>query len=151
MSDIRLLTSAEVPFLLEGARAFFKEGNLIGELSESHFIQALQGYIESGVGFVLVSGNPPFRGSIAGAIFPDFATGRKRCMEFYWYVNKAERGFTGLRLLKAFEEEAKKRGAEHVLMMHLVAGQEEQFTHLYTRLGYTLKEQVFSKTINPQS
>lgn len=148
MNDIRTLSSAEVPLLLEGARAFFAEGNLIGELNEAHFVKTIQGYIDSGVGFVLTAGNPPFRGSIAGAIFPDFATGQPRCMEFFWYVNKAERGFVGVRLLKAFEVEAEKRGAKHVLMMHLVAGQEGKFTDFFTRSGYTLKEQVFSKTIN---
>lgn len=147
MSDIRLLTSAEVPFLLEGARAFFREGNLLGELNENHFVKTLQGYIDSGVGFVLVSGNPPFRGSIAGIIFPDFATGKPRCMEFFWYVNQDERGFVGIKLLKAFEDEAKKRGAEHVLMMHLVTSDSDKFSHFFCRSGYQLKEQVFSKTI----
>ncbi len=147
MSDIRLLTSAEVPFLLEGARSFFGEGNLIGKLDEAHFVKTLRGYIDSGIGFILVAGNPPFRGSIAGVVFPDFATGKPRCMEFFWYVPKEERGIVGLRLLRAFEVEAKNRGADHVLMMHLVAGQEEKFTHLFTRLGYTLREQVFAKQL----
>lgn len=148
MNDIRLLSSSEVPLLLPGARAFFAEGNLIGELNEAHFVDSLQAYIDKGIGFVLVAGNPPFRGAIAGAIFPDFASGVPRCMEFFWYVNQQERGFIGVRLLKEFENEAKKRGADNVLMMHLVAGKQDQFSAFFERCGYKLREQVFAKKLN---
>lgn len=150
MNDIRLIPAEEVPLLLPGARAFFAEGNLVGELNEEHFVKTLQGYVESGIGFVLASGTPPFRGSIAGILYPDFATGELRCMEFFWYVPKEERGFVGVRLLKAFEAEAAKRGAKHLLMMHLVAGQEDKFSQFYTRSGYKMIEQVFSKQLSPK-
>lgn len=149
MSEIRLLTVDEIPDLLPGARAFFGEGNLLGELNEAHFVATLQSYLRAGMGFVLAAGNAPdFTGSIAGIVFPDFATGQPRCMEFYWYVHpELRKGLLGVRLLKAFEAEAVKRGAEHVLMMHLVAGEEAKFERFYARCGYTLREQIFAKQL----
>lgn len=147
MSDIRLLALEEIPLLLPGAREFFATRKLMGALNEAYFVSALKNHSESGIGFVLVCGNPPFRGSIAGAIVRDFATGDPTCLELYWFVCEAERGSVGLRLLKAFEAEAAKRGAKRIIMMNLAGDEMETFTNFYTRCGYQLKEQVFAKEV----
>lgn len=147
MNDVRLLSVEEIPLLLPGAREFFATRRLMGELNEAHFVSALKNQSESGIGFVLVCGNPPFRGSIAGAIVRDFATGDPTCLELYWYTCEAERGSVGLRLLKAFEAEATRRGAKRIIMMNLAGDEMDTFAKFYNRCGYRLKEQVFAKEV----
>lgn len=139
---IRLITPAEVPLLLPQAREFFREGQIQGNLNEPHFIQALTQQMQVDRMFVLAEGSP-FRGAIAGAMFEDLATGELCCMEYFWYVDRHERGTLGVRLLAAFEEHALCRGARRILMMHHVNEQTEKFKHIYERRGYVLLEQVY--------
>lgn len=143
---IRLLGSHEVPLLIPQAREFFKEGNICGSLNEPYFIQALTTQIGAGRMFVFVEGSP-FRGAIAGTMFEDLATGELCCMEYFWYVDAHERGSLGLRLLVAFEDEAVRRGARRLLMMHHVTPESAKFEHIYGRRGYTLHEQVFVRSL----
>ena len=142
---IRLISAAEVPLLLPQAREFFKEGQIQGTLNEPHFIQALTQQMQAGRMFVLAEGSP-FRGAISGAMFEDLATGEPCCMEYFWYVDRNERGTLGVRLLASFEEQAVLRGARRILMMHHVSEQTEKFKHIYERRGYTLREQVFVRS-----
>jgi GNAT superfamily N-acetyltransferase len=143
---MNLLLAAEVSLLLPQAREFFNEGQIAGKLNEQHFVTALSDGISSGRMFVLASGCP-FRGAISGAMYQDLATGETCCMEYFWYVDRHERGSLGLRLIAEFEREAKKRGAIRVTMMHHVSAETDKFTHLYERRGYGLREQVFVKVI----
>lgn len=147
MSETRLLTADEVPLLLDGARSFFREFALPGALNESHFVASLRQHIRAGHGFVLAAGAAPFSGSIAGIVYPDFVTGEPTCMEFYWYVMPDRRGSVGVRLLRAFEAEAQRRGARRIMMMHLMAAHTDGFERLYTRAGYKLIEQVYSREL----
>ena len=147
MSDIRLLSPEEIPFILPGAREFFAEKNLLGTLNEPHLVKSLKTHHAAGVGFILVCGNPPFRGAIAGAVIEDFATADRVCMEFFWYVRASERGSVGVRLLKAFEDEARVRQARRVVMMHLVDEKAEGLVKLYEKRDYILREQMFSKEL----
>lgn len=141
MSDIRALQSYEVALLLPLARAFFAEGHIEGTLNEAHFVRQLTQQIEAGVG---VAFSADFRGTIAGIFFLDLATADLCCMEYFWYVHAEERGSLGIRLLAALEDECERRGAKRLLMMHML-DKREQFERLYTKRGYTLKEQVFMK------
>lgn len=148
MSQTRLLREEEVRLLLPGARNFFGEGHLEGTLNETHFVAQMQTYIRTGVGFVIVAGEPPFDGALGAIVYPDFATGLKRGMEFFFYVNKEYRGLAGPRLMKAYEEEAKRRGAERVLLMHLAVPEASKYVRFYQRFGYRLIEQVFCKPLS---
>tara|TARA_R110000868_G_scaffold100489_1_gene276285 strand:- start:71 stop:523 length:453 start_codon:yes stop_codon:yes gene_type:complete len=146
--SIRLLNPSETAALIPGAKEFFAEGNLQGSLNERHFCETISKYINSGVGFCLVDEESGvFRGSIAAAIFPDYATGDVTCMELYWFVPKEDRGLRGVRLLKSFEAEARNRGAKRIMMMHLTSGKYDKFVHFYEKCGYSLKEQVFAKEL----
>lgn len=141
---MNLITAAEVPLLIPQAKEFFAEGEIDGKLDEKNFVKMVTANIEAGTMFVLAEG-VPFRGAIAGVTYKDVATGDVCCMEHFWYVNQHERGSLGLRLLSAFENEAKARGAVRILMMHHVAPGADKFHHLYERRGYRLREQIFVK------
>jgi GNAT superfamily N-acetyltransferase len=146
MSEIRALQFYEVPLLLPQAREFFKEGGICGELNDAHFTATLTKSLEARQAIVLVSG-APFRGAIAGVMFQDLATADWCCMEYFWYVAKEERGTLGLRLLDAFEKEAKSRGAVRIVMMHLENERAGKMQQLYERRGYKLREQIFVREV----
>lgn len=147
-SDIRALEPYEVPLLLPQAREFFKEGGICGKLNDAHFTSTLTRSLEAKQAIVLVCG-VPFRGAIAGVMFQDLATSDWCCMEYFWYVAKEERGSLGLRLLDAFEKEAKARGALRVLMMHLENERAGNMQKLYERRGYKFREQIFVREVQP--
>lgn len=151
MSDIRALAVAEIPLLLPLARQFHAtllRGNLNdAPLDEQHFQKNLRHHLTTGSGFVLVAGMP-IRGMICGIMFDDMSTAERCCMEFFWYVDPAERGSLGIRLLAALEAEAESRGAVRVLMAHLASEGLEKFGRMYERRGYALKEQVFVKPLS---
>lgn len=144
MSEIRLLTSEEVPLLLPLARAFFAEGNIPGKLNEAHFVATLRAHLEHGTGFVFAGGHP-IRGTISGVMFNDMATAELCCMEFFWYVRAGERGAIGLKLLAAWEQEAFRRGAVRIMMAHLETPKTKGFERLYERRGYAKREQIFMR------
>lgn len=153
MTDIRALAVHEIPTLLPLARQFHESllcGNLNNEpLDEQHFQAVLRNHLTNDSGFVLVAGSP-IRGMICGIMFDDMSTAARCCMEFFWYVDQAERGSLGIRLLNALEAEAESRGAVRVLMAHLASEGLEKFTRVYERRGYALKEQVFVKPLKRQ-
>lgn len=145
----RPLAEIEIPLLLPGARAFFAEGGLQGQLNEQHFVRTLQSYVRNKTGFVLVTGDSPhdFQGALGAAVFPDFATGDIVAMEFFFFVHPAARGMAGPRLMRAFEAEALRHGAIRCMLMHLAGPRTEKFVRFYQRSGYALIEQVFCKSI----
>lgn len=145
---IRSLPVHEIPLLLPLARRFHEsllQGNLNhAPLNEQHFLNVLNTHLGNDTGFVLVAGSP-IQGMICGIMFDDMSTAEKCCMEFFWFVEPAERGSIGLRLLDALEQEARSRGAVRVLMAHLASEQTSKFARLYERRGFQLKEQIFVK------
>lgn len=154
MRDIRLLPAHELSLLLPLARQFH-DSLLHGDLNhaplnEAHFLKTLQHHLDAGTGFVLVAGTP-IRGMISGVMFNDMSTAELCCSEFFWYVDKHERGSIGLRLLDALENEARSRGAARVLMAHLASEGTERFGRIYERKGFALKEQIFVKHFGERS
>lgn len=145
-NDIRLLSAPEIPLLLPLARAFYGEGNLSGKLNDLHAVKTFQEHVERGSGFVL-AGGIPIRGMIAGILFRDLATADLCCMEYFWYVDASARGSLGVRLLDAWEREASRRGAKRMMMAHMHSEKTAQFTGLYERRGYRMKEQIFVKEV----
>jgi GNAT superfamily N-acetyltransferase len=146
--DIRLLSVAEVPLLVPLIRKFFAEGNIAGKLNEAHGIANLRSHVSNGTGFILVAGIP-IRAGISGITYLDMGTAELCCMEFFWYVDPAERGSSvGLRLLNAWEQEATKRGAKRLLMSHIETEKTAQFLKLYERRGYVKREQIYMKEVS---
>lgn len=148
-SEIRPLPARDVPLLIPEARRFFAEAPIAGRFNELHFTRELARSIEAGTGICFVAGTPP-RGAIAGVTFLDLATADLCCMEYFWYVAQSERGSLGLRLLDAFEKHLTERGVRRLMMMHLVSpAMDAKFSDLYERRGYTLREHVHVKELNP--
>lgn len=148
MSQIRHLRPSEAELLLPGARSFFSEGRIMGELNEKSFVDGILACIRNGIGLFLVYGEPPFEGAIGGVIYPDFPTGDLIASELFWYVMPESRGVAGVRLLKEFEKEARIRGAKRLTMMHLDGPRTAGIARLYERLGYCQREQIYAKVLS---
>lgn len=147
MTDLRLLEAHEVPLLLPRAREFFAEGRIDGALNEAYFVQELSRRLLAQVAFVLVCGQPPFRGAICGVIFQDLATAERCCMEYFWYVAKEERGTLGLRLLVEGERIARERGARRLLMGHHWVGDAVAIENVFKRRSYQPREQIWARDL----
>lgn len=154
MSELRLLTAPELPLLLPLARQFHTSllhGNLNhAPLNEAHFQKVLAHHLNLGTGFIVVAG-ASVRGMICGIMFEDMSTAELCCMEFFWFVDKNERGSLGIRLLDALEAEARERGAVRIMMAHLASEGNDRFGKLYERKGFALKEQIFVKSLEKKS
>jgi GNAT superfamily N-acetyltransferase len=152
MTLIRDISAAEVPLLLPGARCFFEEGRLPGQLNAESFVNGWRGMLASGVGVLLgafdADGN--ICGAIGGSIFPDFQTNDLVATEFFWFALPDRRG-QGLRLLRAFEQRAAERGAARIVMVHLEDLNAESMGKLYARLGYRLRERIYFKNLKGQT
>lgn len=134
--------------MLTGAREFFGTGQLQGTLNEDHYVKTLASYTESGVGFVLARvDDGVLHGALGAAIHPDYATGELTAVEFFFYVVKAYRGTLGLRLMDAFEKEAKRRGARRLFLMHLLTEGACNLSTIYSRKGYKLVEHIYAKEL----
>jgi GNAT superfamily N-acetyltransferase len=81
-------------------------------------------------------------GMVAGMIQPHMLYGEITATELFWWAEPSARP-TGLKLLKAFEELARERGAKKVLMIAPSARVEK----LYQRLGYRHHEAVYEKSL----
>ena len=137
----------EVPLLVPEAREFFREAPIAGEFKESHFVAELTRHLQSGSALVLAAGSP-FRGAIGGVLFNGLAIADFSCMEYFWYVNRHERGSIGVRLLAEFEQRLRDLGVRRLMMMHLSSPEcDDKFLSLYDRRGYQLKERVFVKDL----
>lgn len=147
MTLIRPLQPDEVPVLLEGARMFFDEGKLPGKLNEASFVEGWQKFLASGIGILFAAfEGDKFCGAIGGSVFGDFPTGDLVATEFFWYTLPGKRG-SGLRLLRAFEDESRRRGAKRIAMIHLADLNDEVMGKMYERLGYRLGEKIYFKTL----
>lgn len=137
----------EVPMLLDGAREFFGEGKLMGELNPVSFVAGWQRLLLSGSGMLLGAYRErQLIGAIGGVILPDFPTGDVVAQEFFWFMIGDQRG-SGVRLLRAFEMRAAMRGAKRIMMMHLTALNSAAMGKLYARLGYTHLENIYAKKL----
>jgi len=77
-----------------------------------------------------------------------FDENQKIGQEFMWYVSKNERkGSIGLRLSKEFEKEAKKRGANLILMAYMGNLYSEVLDRFYKINGYKLMETQYIKGV----
>lgn len=88
-------------------------------------------------------------GLIGGVAVPSsFSSKEIVGQEFMWYLEKDERrGSIGFRLLKAFEEECKARGAKKVIMIHMLNLNSEAMSKFYEKQGYIPMEKHYIKEL----
>lgn len=87
-------------------------------------------------------------GTIIGLVIPDDVTGELKAVESHWVVApKHSDGLVGLKLLRAFEAEAKRAGAKRVICGSYTVGKPERMRTLYKRLGYDCYAEAFKKEI----
>lgn len=147
MTLIRDIACDEVPLLLDGARSFFAEGKLMGELNPVSFVAGWRQLLAGGTGLLLgVFEGRQLLGAIGGIVYPDFPTGDLVAQEAFWFMLPETRG-RGIRLLRAYEMRCALRGAKRLMMIHLAGLNDEAMGKLYQRMGYSLIEKIYSKTI----
>jgi len=87
---------------------------------------------------------------VLGALFmTDFYTGKLMAFEQFWFVLEAERrGAPGLRLFKAYEAEAAKRGCRTIWVGQNNINSPENLSEFYQRKGFLQWGSIFRKVTN---
>lgn len=149
---IRPATRDDVPALLTMGRSFiqYSEYRAINDhVTDEQLTNGISAVIDCGVSFVAVDGER-ITGFILGVVGPLwFATHIQTAVELAWWVDPAYRGMAGIRLMRAFEDEAKRRGLKYVAMSDLVMNgrDETPAARILGIMGYTLTERMHSKEI----
>lgn len=142
----RALTSSEVGICCEAARKFYEEGKLPGRLVENVFIAGWQERIDTDAGVIFGSFNDntgEFEGGLGAVIYPDPNSGDPLTCEMFWYMKPECRG-NGMRLLEAYENWAKSKGAHRIYMIHLLELHPDVMRKIYERRGYKPVEVGYS-------
>lgn len=89
------------------------------------------------------------KGVILGIVYPLFYNPSVLiAQELGWWVEPEYRNTTiGIKLLKEFEAEAKKRGAKKVIMFYLEAQTPTKIKSMLERIGYSSTEHNMAKDI----
>lgn len=86
-------------------------------------------------------------GLLGALFFPDLFTGKLTAFEQFWVVKKSHRGRTSLRLWKAFEAEARRRGCEQISAGTNVGPSPEGMARMYRKMGFVLLAHEYRKLI----
>jgi hypothetical protein len=112
------------------------------------FLEKMQSFMRSGVGTVLCAHEGfELRGALAGVMYENVFDGERCATELFWYVWPGAARGTGSRLLDAFEEWARFRGATRVTMAYMLHNQPEQLAAFYEKRGYRPFETHYVKLI----
>ena len=126
-SSIRQAVEADIPRCVAMMRTFIAQTGRRGEFQPESVARTMRLLIEGGI--LLVSD----KGMIGGLLLPLWQTGEQVAHEFFWWGDA--------RLLGAFEEMARERGATAIHMMAL----EERVARHYAKRGYRKLETVWLK------
>lgn len=139
---IRPLTREEIPLCIESGESFYAEIHLPGRFSAPTFVKSWQGFYDINIGVILgLWKDDAYIGGLGGILAPDANTGDLTAMECFWYVLPSHRGARmGIRLVAAFRDWARSRGAKHYVMVHVHGRAENKLDRLYARMGMRLLE-----------
>ena len=147
---IRAATLADVPRLVAMGEDFHSYMNCpeMGPYSPVFASRTAETLINGDDGIFLAAEDEDGRvgGMVAGMVFPVYMTGWLISQEFMWWVDDTHKGY-GKRLLKAFEEEAKARGARAMVMLALHSRDSDRIAKVYERAGYRPSEHTFIKEL----
>lgn len=138
-----------LPQIIPIGEAFAKEANYPGGWSWPDFARMWASLLNGGLGKIFISED---RGTLAGALgavfTPDPYSGQLTAVEQFWYVLPAHRKTrAGMELFLAFQEEAQKRQAKKMVMVHLANMTPESLQKFYEKEGFRLAEQIFWKEL----
>lgn len=115
-------------------------------LDNKTIIETLEHYAKNLIAFV-ADENGVIAGVVGGLIVPSiFDKSQLIGQETIWYVDRNYRsGIIGLKLIKAFEDECKKQGANLIAMVHMGNLNADVLGKLYRHRGYKLMERQYIK------
>ena len=145
--NIREVPVSELPALEAAALAFYGSSRFLHEFRIEHFIELWTAFISSGAGVILTDAPPgAIGGLIGGMVHRDIYGSALIAEEFFWFAEPEARG-AGVRLYRAFEAWARRRGAAHVQMCHLFDVMPEKVARFYLREGFVPIEMRYEKRL----
>jgi N-acetylglutamate synthase-like GNAT family acetyltransferase len=131
---IRQATQADIDMITILANKMV-ESTLFTRISKERIEKILN--VPTAVGFVAES--KEIIGFICGALHEQFFTQQKFASDMALFVEPKHRGGSAaFRLVKAFENWAKEKGASHIWLGQSVGQNIDDTKNFYIRLGYTL-------------
>jgi GNAT superfamily N-acetyltransferase len=145
---IRLLKKEELPRFHKLGAWFFEAAKRPGKYNPEAFERLWNSLFDAGLAlFLIAEQNDEVVGAFGAVVHEDYISGQKTASEMFWVVFPEARGTIGLRLFNEFEAEAKKRGAERIMMIHLNHLTPDSLQKFYERRGYRSIEQTFEKVL----
>jgi N-acetylglutamate synthase-like GNAT family acetyltransferase len=97
----------------------------------------------------VIDDNGNISGVVIGLVFPSiFDEHILIAQEMIWYVSeKFRHGIGGIRLLKFFENECKKKGVRQIIMVHMGNSKAEKLELFYKKIGYKELERHYIKEV----
>lgn len=142
---VRPLAFEDVPDVLKLVEEFAERAQNPAGFSADAVADFLELGLHHGCVFGFVARRPG--GSLAGAVFgiegPDWLSDKKIAQEHVWYVRPG--GLSGLALMRAFEAEAFRRGAEFVLCGCVSGFMQERLAKVLEHLDYNVVESWWVK------
>lgn len=144
------ITLEQLPDVKEIGEKFTASVNYEGGFVYEAFAEAWSIALSYGLGKIFCARNDA--GVVVGLLGAHFVSdpfnGRKVAAEQFWFVlPEARSSSAALRLLEAFEVEAKKRNSKKILMVRLEGEFAEILDKIYTRRGYVCVERTYAKEI----
>lgn len=118
-------------------------------LNQENFNEIWDGMVANKAAFmVLMEDREQVVGALGALIAPRVYWVGTMAAETFWFVKPAyRRGLGPVRMFKAFEQEAKRRGCAEVWAGHKTFFMAEQLGALYKALGYSPREVMYRKEI----
>lgn len=144
---IRLLTVYDLPLASQMGPKFYAEGKIPGEFIPEVFVASWTTLIERGIGFIVgLFEESRLCGCLGAAVTKCLNSGKLIANEMFWFIQSESRGH-GLRMLQAYEDESKKRGATRCSMALISSLQPEVLGKIYERRGYRPFEIAYTKEL----
>jgi len=146
MTELYLDTLSQID---EIGQSFAKEARYPGGWNWDAFHQVWFELLSSGLGKIfVVEDDNGLVGALGAAFLPDPYSGQMTAVEQFWYVLPSHRKTrVGMDLFLAFQQEAQKRQAKKMVMVHLAALTPESLQKFYEKEGFKLAEQTFWKEL----
>ena len=121
------------------AESFHKVYDPDVPFSKDAFLSYWKSILYTGQGFMIMveHRDGDIIGGVGGVIANFMTSDVKNCIEMFWWVDPEFRGEIGLKLYREFESEAKKLGAERLLMAYMNNSDPDRLAKFYKAKGFT--------------